>query len=147
MTGQRIELDESAKAVLDEKLRLLAEVIEERPEAEITYFLPDKKKAGGEYVTAAGRDKSMADDDGRQAVPLRTVLRTLDRQPISAAMASLDGMQPGRLCQCAHCGKAAQSDCKAGALLSRAVHPGAAAEIEAVGGKPPLRQPLGVVPD
>ena len=35
LTGQRIELDESAKAVLDEKLRLLAEVIEERPEAEI----------------------------------------------------------------------------------------------------------------
>ena len=59
LTGQRIELDESTKAVLDEKLRLLAEVIEERPEAEITYFLPDKKKAGGEYVTAAGRVKKL----------------------------------------------------------------------------------------
>ena len=53
LTGQRIELDESAKAVLDEKLRL------ERPEAEITYFLPDKKKAGGEDVTAAGRVKKL----------------------------------------------------------------------------------------
>ena len=59
LTGQRIELDESAKAVLDEKLRLLAEEIEERPEAAITYFLPDKKKAGGEYVTAAGRVKKL----------------------------------------------------------------------------------------
>ena len=59
LTGQRIELDESAKAVMDEKLRLLAEEIEERPEAAITYFLPDKKKAGGEYVTAAGRVKKL----------------------------------------------------------------------------------------
>ena len=59
LTGQRIELDESAKAVLDEKLRLLAEEIEERPEAAITYFLPDKKKAGGEYITATGRLKKL----------------------------------------------------------------------------------------
>lgn len=59
LTNRRIELDESAKAALDEKLRLLAEVIEERPEAEITYFLPDKKKAGGEYVTATGQVKKV----------------------------------------------------------------------------------------
>ena len=52
-------MDESAKAVLDEKLRLLAEVIEERPEAEITYFLPDKKKDGGEYIIAAVRMKKL----------------------------------------------------------------------------------------
>ena len=59
LTNRRIELDESAKAALDEKLRLLAEVIEDRPEAAITYFLPDRKKAGGEYVTAAGRVKKL----------------------------------------------------------------------------------------
>lgn len=59
LTGQRIELDESAKAALDEKLRLLAEVIEDRPEAAITYFLPDRKKAGGEYVTTTGQVKKV----------------------------------------------------------------------------------------
>lgn len=59
LTGQRIELDESAKAALDEKLRLLAEVIKDRPEAAITYFLPDRKKAGGEYVTATGQVKKV----------------------------------------------------------------------------------------
>lgn len=57
LTGRRIELDESAKAALDEKLRLLAEVIEDRPEAAITYFLPDRRKAGGEYVTVSGTVK------------------------------------------------------------------------------------------
>lgn len=59
LTGQRIELDESAKAALDEKLRLLAEVTEDRPEAAVTYFLPDRKKAGGEYVTATGQVKKL----------------------------------------------------------------------------------------
>ena len=58
LTNRRIELDESAKAALDEKLRLLAEVIEDRPEAAITYFLPDRKKAG-EYVTATGQVKKV----------------------------------------------------------------------------------------
>ena len=59
LTNRRIELDESAKAALDEKLRLLAEVIEDRPETAITYFLPDRKKAGGEYVTATGQVKKV----------------------------------------------------------------------------------------
>ena len=59
LTNRRIELDESAKAALDETLRLLAEVIEDRPEAAITYFLPDRKKAGGEYVTATGQVKKV----------------------------------------------------------------------------------------
>lgn len=59
LTGQKMELDESAKAALDEKLALLADAAEERPEISITYFLPDKKKAGGTYVTAAGRLKKL----------------------------------------------------------------------------------------
>lgn len=67
LTGQRIELDESAKAALDEKLRLLAEVIEDRPETAITYFLPDRKKTGSEYVTVSGRVKR-ADSVQRELV-------------------------------------------------------------------------------
>lgn len=67
LTGQRIELDESAKAALDEKLRLLAEVIEDRPEAVITYFLPDRRKAGGEYVMVSGTVKR-ADSVQRELV-------------------------------------------------------------------------------
>lgn len=68
-TGRKIEPDESAKAVLDEKLRLLAETIEDRPRAAVTYFLPDKKKSGGEYVTAAGNVKKI-DSIQREVVML-----------------------------------------------------------------------------
>ena len=59
LTGQKMELDESAKAALDEKLALLADAAEERPEISITYFLPDKKKDGGTYVPAAGQLKKL----------------------------------------------------------------------------------------
>lgn len=54
ITDERIELDEDAKCVLDEKLRIIQEHMDERPEVSITYFRPDAKKAGGAYITATG---------------------------------------------------------------------------------------------
>ena len=69
LTNQKIELDENAKAILDEKLRLLAETIEDHPRAAVTYFLPDKKKSGGEYVTTAGVIKKI-DSIQREVVML-----------------------------------------------------------------------------
>ncbi len=53
-TGKRIELDESAKAILDQKLGILSQQITEHPQICVTYFLPDEKKDGGSYVTAEG---------------------------------------------------------------------------------------------
>lgn len=51
LTDQKIELTEDEKAVLDEKLRLLADT---GGEAVFTYFLPDERKSGGAYVTVSG---------------------------------------------------------------------------------------------
>ena len=56
LTDRRIELTEEEKAVLDEKLCLL---LDTGGEAVFTYFLPDEKKEGGSYVTAAGRVKKL----------------------------------------------------------------------------------------
>ncbi|MDO5396390.1 MAG: hypothetical protein Q4G33_00510 [bacterium] len=42
---------ETPKAVLNEKLRILCEYADEYSEITVTYFVPDKKKSGGEYVT------------------------------------------------------------------------------------------------
>ncbi len=47
-------MDEDAKCILDEKLRILQDHLEEGPEVSITYFRPDTKKAGGAYITATG---------------------------------------------------------------------------------------------
>lgn len=57
LTEERSETAEDARGILDEKLRMLQERIEEQPEAAITYFCPDEKKAGGSYVTVRGRVK------------------------------------------------------------------------------------------
>ena len=54
LTDQRMELDESVKAELNEKLRLLLELLPQRPEVSITHFQPDCKKAGGVYQTTCG---------------------------------------------------------------------------------------------
>lgn len=56
-TGEKIELDEDARAILDEKLRAVLEQPRPRPEVTITYYQPDGKKAGGSYVTCTGRIK------------------------------------------------------------------------------------------
>lgn len=47
-------MDESVKAELNEKLRLLLELMPQQPEVTITYFLPDSRKAGGAYRTTSG---------------------------------------------------------------------------------------------
>lgn len=55
LTDRPAELDESRKAMLNEKLQLLLETAVEKPETVITYFVPDSRKDGGAYVRAAGR--------------------------------------------------------------------------------------------
>ena len=52
VTGERVELTEDEKGVLDEKLRHLFETGEE---GVFTYFLPDEKKSGGTYVATMGK--------------------------------------------------------------------------------------------
>lgn len=51
LTKKKIEIDEELKAILDSKIQIITENIINNPEVEITYFVPDSKKAGGEYVS------------------------------------------------------------------------------------------------
>lgn len=64
LTDDEIETDECMKAVIDNKLRILAEKIDSYPEAEFTYFKEDRKKSGGTYVTVAGRVKEIDEFTG-----------------------------------------------------------------------------------
>ena len=54
LTNERIELDEGTIEVLNDKLNYAVEKADEQPVVSITYFLPDKRKTGGEYVTVMG---------------------------------------------------------------------------------------------
>lgn len=59
LTDSSIELDESRKEVLNERLRYVLSVLSQQPRVRITYFREDDWKAGGAYVTASGRVKKV----------------------------------------------------------------------------------------
>ena len=53
-TDSKREQDETEKAELDRKLSVIAAHLAEKPIVVIEYFVPDKTKAGGEYVFKSG---------------------------------------------------------------------------------------------
>lgn len=67
LTDERIELDEEALTALDRKYQLLIEALDDAPEVTITYFQPDERKAGGQYVSATGTVKKV-DTFGRRII-------------------------------------------------------------------------------
>lgn len=68
LTDMRTELDEDSKAMLNEKLQMILETIDEQPRVTITFFQPDERKAGGAYVSVSGRVKKI--DEYARAVIL-----------------------------------------------------------------------------
>lgn len=55
LTASRIEMSEYEIEELNAKLNFIQEHIKERPEVTITYFQPDERKEGGEYLTVTGK--------------------------------------------------------------------------------------------
>ena len=62
ITEKRIELDEYEKEKLNEKLQLLLEKQESRPEITVTFFVSDEKKDGGAYRTISGHIKRVDEE-------------------------------------------------------------------------------------
>ncbi len=54
MTDQRIDLDEAAKTILDEKLRIVQGQLSRQKEIELIFFRPDEMRAGGAYISMMG---------------------------------------------------------------------------------------------
>ena len=59
LTDQKIDISEDMREKLDLKQNFLADIIDDQPEISVTYFVPDKKKSGGAYITANGRLKQI----------------------------------------------------------------------------------------
>lgn len=66
ITEDRIELNEEEKLKIDNILQKLKNEISKRPKATITYFVPDIRKSGGEYLTKNGNLKRI--DEFRQLI-------------------------------------------------------------------------------
>lgn len=80
LTDERIELDEEALTALNLRFQLLIDALGKEPEVEITFFKPDERKSGGEYVTVIGAVKNIDDferlitmQDGMK-IPMNDVL-------------------------------------------------------------------------
>ena len=72
LTDSKIELDEYQKSELNDKLQFIINS-EEDEEVSITYFVPDKRKSGGAYITKKGivlkireYEKVVVMDDGTE---------------------------------------------------------------------------------
>ena len=63
LTAPKVDMMEDNQQLLDRKLALLSHSLREQPTVSITYFLPDKKKSGGQYLTVTGVIKSIRDSE------------------------------------------------------------------------------------
>lgn len=59
LTDERWEIAEDTKEQLNEKLQWILANMDKDITVSFTYFIPDKRKSGGEYVTATGKVKRM----------------------------------------------------------------------------------------
>lgn len=64
LTDAAPDLSEDERELLDYKLQEFLNIPGEPPELVITYFVPDGKKAGGEYRQASGRIRGIEEASG-----------------------------------------------------------------------------------
>lgn len=69
LTDSQVELADEDSDILNQKMAFLRENLCEHPDVVITYFEPDKKKAGGAYKTVEGQLQNI--DDYNQCLVLR----------------------------------------------------------------------------
>lgn len=68
LTERRINLTEEELLELDYKQQILMANIDKQPEITVTWFCPDERKEGGEYITTTGKLKRI--DKVRRVVVL-----------------------------------------------------------------------------
>ena len=67
LTDQKLELSDEKLDHLNAQIQRIIENMADKPHVEITYFVPDDRKSGGEYVTVTGRVRRV-DDHNREIV-------------------------------------------------------------------------------
>lgn len=83
LTEDRIELDEAEKLKLNNKLLELKNNISNKPTVTITYFLPDIKKSGGEYITVISNLKNIDENnhililEDKTKIPISDIIEIL----------------------------------------------------------------------
>lgn len=65
LTDDKKELDEGLKNLLNEKLKVIQSELENKIEITFTYFIKDKYKDGGKYITKTGIVKKIDEIEGK----------------------------------------------------------------------------------
>ena len=60
LTDKKLDISEDAKTVLNEKMQMMLDRLDDKPIVTITYFVPDSRKDGGAYVSATGVVKEIS---------------------------------------------------------------------------------------
>ncbi|MGM9970168.1 MAG: hypothetical protein ACI35S_07215 [Anaeroplasma sp.] len=83
ITEDRIELDDEEKIKLDNKLKKIQNNISNKPKVIVTYFVPDIRKSGGEYLTKVGNLKKIDEYnqllvlDDKTEIPIKEIIEIL----------------------------------------------------------------------
>lgn len=83
ITEDRIELNEEEIIKIDNKIQELKSRIREFPKITVTFFIPDSKKSGGEYVTIIGKLKKIDEYnkmlvlEDKKKIPIKDVIEIL----------------------------------------------------------------------
>lgn len=83
ITEDRIELNDEEKIKLDNKLKKLQNNISNKPKVIVTYFVPDIRKSGGEYITKVGNLKKIDEYnqllvlDDKTEIPIKEIIEIL----------------------------------------------------------------------
>lgn len=91
-TEHRGELDESEKMRISHRLKIIIDRIGEDDEVVITYFVPDKIKSGGAYITVRGSVKKFDTVEGIVVLTDETEIRADDIFSIDADI--IDRLMP-----------------------------------------------------
>ena len=78
LTHNRIDLDETAKEELSRKLAYIRDNIKTMSQVTITFFVPDDKKDGGEYVSVTDRVKKIRSFENDIVMQDNTVIQIED---------------------------------------------------------------------
>ena len=80
LTDEKIDMGDADAETLNARTALLLARLAEHPEITVTYFVPDERKAGGQYVTVTGKIRKFRaaeqeiELDGGPTIPLRQIL-------------------------------------------------------------------------
>lgn len=90
VTAKKIDLDEDEKEALDREYQLILFALEQGnpPSVTITYFQPDLRKDGGEYLTITGKIKKIDNIAGcfcmtdERIIPFDAILKIIIKEKI-----------------------------------------------------------------